>query len=347
MNEVEEIDDQKLAVLLNASFDETIAPLEQIVLQMACQRPENSESVIRWLRFETAMRLLAPAPTSVADSLTLALAKRKPPRPGFARTKARWVGATLLVVAGVAAAAHHVLRDVPKSESMRSFPPEIGRPADQIPNPLPVFVADEDGVPSATSASEAAESTDISDHPDVRWLLSAGDTIVRSYDFESGVLPLGFSGGRIVEPGVPRADSRYAAQGTQGKYAPGIASVVFSLDWLVAYDDAIVIRFRYFLEAPGARLRLQIYNHDQRQNYQFDLPGVQYGRWAEAEVPIRKMWPVRDTVRHMEPGDRLTVVYLMGGSADETGIMVDDLTVLRRPPRTDPDAPATTKHEVP
>jgi hypothetical protein len=322
--DVENIDDEKLDELLSASFDGSLDASEQDVMRLACQHRDNAERVVGWLKLEAAMR--SQASPSVAASLAKALQTRGHDRWRPKGANKRWVAAALLVVVGAASAAAYFGRRVTNREGANHSSESRG-PAKTVGNPLPVFVAEENE--TALSHPETLEEIDSSLPDEVSPRTALEDGVLARYDFETGKLPSEFKNGQIVEPATVRAGSRFAAQGMREKYATNVASVVFMPDWALSYDESIVIQFLYFSES-ASRIRMQIYNHDQRQNYQFDLPEVQRGQWTAAEISLANMRPVRDTVRRMVTGDRLTIVYLMGGRADASAIMIDDLTVRRR-----------------
>jgi hypothetical protein len=324
--DVETVDRQKLAELLSASFDGSLDSSEQDVLQLACQHPGNTEDLVGWLKLEAAMRSLESP--SVAASLARVLQTRAPFRSRPAGLKPRWLGAALLLVVGSASAAAYLgFRDKVDNDAASYI--EDPRAVEPLVNRLPVFVA-EDTDPT-WSEPEPRDSHDEPLAVEPGFPASVQDSVIARYDFESGSMPPEFKNGQIIEPTMVRAGSRFAAQATSEKYAPKVASVVLRPDEAFIYDDAIVIQFLYWVAAPLPRIRLQVYNHDQRQNYQFDLSGVQHGQWTSAEISLADMKPIRNTVRRLVAGERLSIVYLMGGMAEHNGIIVDDLTVLRKP----------------
>lgn len=151
------------------------------------------------------------------------------------------------------------------------------------------------------------------------------------FDFEDGRVPPGFTSGKIVELGANQA-SRYALQGGYGKYAPQVRSVVYQPqnEPIVRYEADLILRFRVYLSTPHSRVRLQVYDFSQRQNYQYDVVDLVADRWNEKTISLDELQPVRDTVRHLEPGDDISVIYLMGGVLDGADFAVDDFTLLRK-----------------
>ncbi len=338
-------DDEGLGRLLSASFDGDLEAEQAVELA----RLINVAAPQTWaplLDLELTLRSLPPAP-SVADEVLRVLQTRAPaahPRATTTTTpvrlaprrrRARWLAGLLLGASAFAVAApvawrrlHRIAQPDPARRGAGEAAPEF-----PVANHAPIFVpplapADPPPEPRQGPAAVAQDPAAASDRP------SGGPgSIVRRFDFEDGQLPAGFSSGEVVEPETPREGSRYAILGNLGRHAPTMRSIVYQpAEWLVAYDDDLLLRFQYFLGPGGHQVRLQIYNRDQRQNYQFAVPAPVVNQWTRVEVPLRAFYPVRDRSKRFEPGGQLTILYFMGGILSGITFLVDDIELVRASP---------------
>lgn len=150
---------------------------------------------------------------------------------------------------------------------------------------------------------------------------------VFEYDFEDGVLPAFFEQGHVIAASSG-GSSRYVVQGTLNPWAPNVSSIFINRPGgLFRFHNGLVLRFRYFVAADAKSLRVQTFDIDQQQNYQWNLPNPVRGAWATGEAPIATFYPVKDQSRRLEPGDRLQNVFVMGGSILGPPLLLDDLVL--------------------
>lgn len=152
---------------------------------------------------------------------------------------------------------------------------------------------------------------------------------VLHFDFEDGAIPGVFEQGQVVA--APAGDqSGYVIQGTFNVWAPGVSSVFANKGGgLFTYQSDLVLRFRYLLSPEAKDLRVQIFDIDQGQNYQWKHPNPTRSAWASVAVSLSMFYPVKDRSRILETGDRLQNIFVMGGPIDGAPLLLDDIVLAR------------------
>ncbi|MDX2020442.1 MAG: hypothetical protein SF187_09375 [Deltaproteobacteria bacterium] len=324
-----------LLSLLNDSLQGQLSDTGAEELERLCQMPENNKLVGDWLRQEVALRNSFGSP-SVARSLEARIQSRaaKPhQRPGSGRKIRWWHVAAMLAGTGLALAAVKSLQPAKHRASTLPVPDRASAPVNAAAPPDSV----DHSVKPPLSAIPRVTEPDGPDNAAAKVSVDneAEEVILRRFDFEDGQLPRGFTSGQIIKGMDARSENHFSIQGGYGKYAPDVRSVVYQPadEAIAVYDPQLELRFRVYTGAPFNRVRLQIYNLTQRQNYQYDVTDLESDRWNERTIRLQDMRPVRDTVRELQPKDQLTALYLMGGAADGASLLIDDLTLLRRSSR--------------
>jgi hypothetical protein len=77
-----------------------------------------------------------------------------------------------------------------------------------------------------------------------------------------------------------------------------------STEYEARYAEAEVIAFDYWVGAARFKLDVQVFNHDQWQNYTFRLEAPVSGRWERVEVPLSRFKSAR--TGSLAPGERLS-----------------------------------------
>lgn len=148
-----------------------------------------------------------------------------------------------------------------------------------------------------------------------------------AHDFEDGLLPEAFEQGLVIAapPGTP---SRYVAEGTFNPWAPNRSSIILDKGGsLFTYRPSLVLRFRYLLQGERDGIRVQIFNLDQRQNYQWTHPAPVRGTWSSVSIPLRDFYPVLDRSATLSSGDRIQNVHIMGGAFLAKPLLIDDVSL--------------------
>lgn len=150
---------------------------------------------------------------------------------------------------------------------------------------------------------------------------------VLSFDFEDGALPAVFEQGHVVAA-PPGATSVYVIQGTFNAWAPGVSTIFANKGGgLFTYHGELILRFKYFLSAAATGLRVQIFDIDQGQNYQWKHPNPVRDAWDSVAIPLSAFYPVKDRSRALEPGDRLQNIFVMGGPIHAAPLLLDDIVL--------------------
>ncbi len=152
-------------------------------------------------------------------------------------------------------------------------------------------------------------------------------TTVFEFDFEEGVLPLAFEQGHVINA-PSDAGTRYVVQGTFNPWAPRRSSIIIgNAGVLFEYRRNLVLSFRYFWDGEGRGIRVQMFNIDQRQNYQWNHASPVKGVWNKVDVSLDDFYPVADRTSVLEGGDRLQNIFIIGGALMEQPLFVDDIAL--------------------
>jgi hypothetical protein len=323
--------------LLDRALNEELSPIEAEELSRLADEDEQAAKQVRMtLLIEAALRARGQVP-DVASQIVSTLSQRdlrqreqvvsgvmsqvrtRPPSAKIAakpkRPRLVILSAVTAVAIGFAAMAALVSRQ-PRTH-VRST-----QPAEHMPRSPQIEMGQSFQTPLAPVEVAKQTSVVVADP-----IANGVDRDILNFDFEDGVLPAVFEQGHVIHA-PPTATSVYVVQGTFNAWAPGVSSVlVNNRQGLFTYHGAIVLRFKYFLATEANGLRVQIFDVDQRQNYQWNHPNPARGEWASVSVSLATFYPVKDRSRALESGDRLQNINIMGGPIHTAPLLIDDIAL--------------------
>lgn len=302
------------------------------------QNPELALRLARQLALESALRGLAPAP-DVSAMVMGALRARESDRSRDVVTNVmvavnqgeRWpvrkrrrrAQRTAYVTAGVvgalALAAYASWRWT--AGDGRSGEPPVASPA--VDQPLPK---------QPPNVAGPAHAPPVRIEPDPPQPAPPDPAVLFRFDFEDGLLPPGFEQGQVVAD-ASRPGNRFAIIGTFNAWAPSRASVFVNPGRpLFFYERGLVLRFRCHPGGVNGRVRLQVFDADQRQNHQFDVENLPANTWTNVEVALDRFYAVTRRGQSPANGDRMNNLFIITGAISQRPVLIDDLELVRTGP---------------
>ncbi len=135
------------------------------------------------------------------------------------------------------------------------------------------------------------------------------------FDFESGEAPRELRAGEVMAT-PPNSPSSYCAMGSP--------KVSLATSGLLFFTETTALRFDYWLGADSRRLLVQVFDEANQESYERVLPRPAREGWTRVELLLSELQPKAGQPA-MTPGDRITLVSIVGGKVRGTPLCVDNL----------------------
>lgn len=118
--------------------------------------------------------------------------------------------------------------------------------------------------------------------------------------------------------------------GTFNSWAPQRASVFLNPGRpLLFFERGLVLRFRCYPTDGNVRVRVQMFDADQKQNHQFDVADLPARTWTTVEAPLDRFYAVKRRGQRPANGDRFMNLFVITGQLAQPPVLIDDLEILR------------------